>query len=205
MLTKVVAITEASPATLDAGQMGSYGVGDLVKVLDNVDVVRSLQRGHGEWAEAMLPVGWLSEGGVISWRGGLGGCGGGMTHIHMIGCPWVGTNLLNDVRFIRGLTTDFGQSGQDPADLPRWRPQGTFSCATYIGVHVSYWLNADSCSIIFIFILTLILTVNTNNTNNFCSTTNSSNITSSTPPSKPSNPNIGGHLWHIMDIQPSSS
>lgn len=31
-------------------------MGDLVRVGEGVDGVRGLQRGHGEWADAMLPV-----------------------------------------------------------------------------------------------------------------------------------------------------
>ena len=33
-----------------------FVVGDLVRITEDADRVKLLQRGHGEWAEAMLPV-----------------------------------------------------------------------------------------------------------------------------------------------------
>ena len=34
----------------------SFAVGDIVQVLTDMDQVRDLQQGHGEWTEAMTPV-----------------------------------------------------------------------------------------------------------------------------------------------------
>ena len=34
-----------------------FAVGDLVQICSDVERIKMLQRGHGEWAEAMLPVG----------------------------------------------------------------------------------------------------------------------------------------------------
>lgn len=33
-----------------------FAVGDLVQICSDVDRIKMLQRGHGEWAEAMVPV-----------------------------------------------------------------------------------------------------------------------------------------------------
>lgn len=35
---------------------GGFAVGDLVQVCADQERVKTLQRGHGEWAEAMAPV-----------------------------------------------------------------------------------------------------------------------------------------------------
>lgn len=35
---------------------GGFAVGDLVQVCADQERVKALQRGHGEWAEAMAPV-----------------------------------------------------------------------------------------------------------------------------------------------------
>lgn len=34
----------------------SFAVGDLVQICNDLDKIKLLQRGHGEWAEAMAPV-----------------------------------------------------------------------------------------------------------------------------------------------------
>lgn len=34
----------------------SFAVGDLVQICNDLDKIKLLQRGHGEWAEAMTPV-----------------------------------------------------------------------------------------------------------------------------------------------------
>lgn len=50
----------SSPATTttssDAGQATQFNVGDYVKICNDMDRIKILQRGHGEWAEAMAPV-----------------------------------------------------------------------------------------------------------------------------------------------------
>lgn len=38
---------------------GAFVVGDLVQVCSDQERVKALQRGHGEWAEAMAPVSLL--------------------------------------------------------------------------------------------------------------------------------------------------
>lgn len=36
--------------------MNTFGVGELVKVLEDIDSVKRLQAGHGEWTDSMAPV-----------------------------------------------------------------------------------------------------------------------------------------------------
>ena len=43
----------AAQANTTAG--GQYAVGDLVQICGDVERMKVLQRGHGEWAEAMSP------------------------------------------------------------------------------------------------------------------------------------------------------
>lgn len=38
------------------GGSSQFLVGDLVQICYDIDRIKLLQRGHGEWAEAMLPV-----------------------------------------------------------------------------------------------------------------------------------------------------
>jgi len=38
-------------------QVNTFAVGELVKVLDDIDSVKRLQVGHGEWTDSMAPVG----------------------------------------------------------------------------------------------------------------------------------------------------
>ena len=52
-LTAATAGGETSPA---GGQQ--FVVGDLVQICSDVERMKLLQRGHGEWAEAMMPVGY---------------------------------------------------------------------------------------------------------------------------------------------------
>ena len=37
--------------------MTSFGVGELVQVLEDMEGVKRLQAGHGEWTDSMTPVG----------------------------------------------------------------------------------------------------------------------------------------------------
>lgn len=38
------------------GGSSPFNVGDLVQICYDLERIKLLQRGHGEWAEAMLPV-----------------------------------------------------------------------------------------------------------------------------------------------------
>lgn len=42
-----------APPTL---QVNTFGVGDLVRVLDDMESVKRLQASHGEWTDSMAPV-----------------------------------------------------------------------------------------------------------------------------------------------------
>ena len=46
-----VAVTQPLPQ-----QSQQFAVGDLVQITSDVERLKALQKGHGEWAEAMLPV-----------------------------------------------------------------------------------------------------------------------------------------------------
>lgn len=47
------------------GGSSQFHVGDLVQICYDIDRIKLLQRGHGEWAEAMLPV-RLKDGFVLT-------------------------------------------------------------------------------------------------------------------------------------------
>jgi E3 ubiquitin-protein ligase mind-bomb len=49
--------------TNETGFQGSqqFAVGDLVQICGDVERMKLLQRGHGEWAEAMVPVSALFQ------------------------------------------------------------------------------------------------------------------------------------------------
>ena len=49
------AVLGSGATTTGAGSSSQFVV-DLVQISSDVDKVKMLQRGHGEWAEAMLPV-----------------------------------------------------------------------------------------------------------------------------------------------------
>lgn len=53
VLTKVQISMPETSTTLDNQ---SFAVGDLVQICNDLDKIKLLQRGHGEWAEAMAPV-----------------------------------------------------------------------------------------------------------------------------------------------------
>ena len=59
VLTKV---NTASSSGSGQGESGAtqFAFGDLVQICSDQDRIKMLQRGHGEWAEAMLPVSILS-------------------------------------------------------------------------------------------------------------------------------------------------
>jgi E3 ubiquitin-protein ligase mind-bomb len=55
VLTKVNTNSSAASASSDTGSATQFAVGDLVQICSDVERIKMLQRGHGEWAEAMLP------------------------------------------------------------------------------------------------------------------------------------------------------
>ena len=56
VLTKVNTASSSSvSATAERGTI-HFAVGDLVQIVSDPERIKTLQRGHGEWAEAMLPV-----------------------------------------------------------------------------------------------------------------------------------------------------
>jgi len=52
----VTASAVASTSSSETGGTQQFTVGDLVQICGDIERVKLLQRGHGEWAEAMLPV-----------------------------------------------------------------------------------------------------------------------------------------------------
>lgn len=56
VLTKVPDSTGAEGGEEDASGVSQFQVGDYVQICSDLERIKSLQRGHGEWAEAMLPV-----------------------------------------------------------------------------------------------------------------------------------------------------
>lgn len=42
------------------GDGTQFAVGDFVKISNDLERIKVLQRGHGEWAEAMLPVSYCT-------------------------------------------------------------------------------------------------------------------------------------------------
>lgn len=56
MLTKANVVRSGEVAAGAEGGSSQFLVGDLVQICYDIDRIKLLQRGHGEWAEAMLPV-----------------------------------------------------------------------------------------------------------------------------------------------------
>lgn len=56
MLTKANVVRSGEVAAGAEGGASQFHVGDLVQICYDIDRIKLLQRGHGEWAEAMLPV-----------------------------------------------------------------------------------------------------------------------------------------------------
>jgi len=60
VLTKVstpsTAGASASETTTPTPPVAQFTVGDLVQICSDAEKIKLLQRGHGEWAEAMIPV-----------------------------------------------------------------------------------------------------------------------------------------------------
>lgn len=61
MLTKANVVRSGEVAAGAEGGTSQFLVGDLVQICYDIDRIKLLQRGHGEWAEAMLPVRVLSS------------------------------------------------------------------------------------------------------------------------------------------------
>lgn len=55
VLTKVNTSSSVASASSEAGSTTQFAVGDLVQICSDVERIKMLQRGHGEWADAMLP------------------------------------------------------------------------------------------------------------------------------------------------------
>lgn len=60
VLTKANVVRSGEVAAGAEGGTSQFLVGDLVQICYDIDRIKLLQRGHGEWAEAMLPVRVLS-------------------------------------------------------------------------------------------------------------------------------------------------
>lgn len=56
VLTKANVVRSGEVAAGAEGGSSQFHVGDLVQICYDIDRIKLLQRGHGEWAEAMLPV-----------------------------------------------------------------------------------------------------------------------------------------------------
>ena len=56
VLTKVSTASSSTSIASDASAAAQFAVGDLVQICSDTERIKVLQRGHGEWAEAMLPV-----------------------------------------------------------------------------------------------------------------------------------------------------
>lgn len=56
VLTKVNAGSSSSSGQSDTSSITQFAVGDLVQICSDTERIKVLQRGHGEWAEAMMPV-----------------------------------------------------------------------------------------------------------------------------------------------------
>ena len=56
VLTKVHTPSSAASGSSETSVPTQFAVGDLVQICSDVERIKMLQRGHGEWAEAMLPV-----------------------------------------------------------------------------------------------------------------------------------------------------
>lgn len=55
VLTKVITANSSS-ASAESAVAHQFVVGDLVQICNDMERMKLLQRGHGEWAEAMMPV-----------------------------------------------------------------------------------------------------------------------------------------------------
>lgn len=61
VLTKVNPLNvSTSVVHNEASSLIQFSVGDLVQICNDPERIKLLQRGHGEWAEAMAPVSVLS-------------------------------------------------------------------------------------------------------------------------------------------------
>ncbi|ESP05408.1 hypothetical protein LOTGIDRAFT_208430 [Lottia gigantea] len=55
VLTKVNTPSSSTSVTSETPTVVQFAVGDLVQICNDVERIKVLQRGHGEWAEAMIP------------------------------------------------------------------------------------------------------------------------------------------------------
>lgn len=63
VLTKANVVRSGEVAAGAEGGTSQFLVGDLVQICYDIDRIKQLQKGHGEWAEAMLPVSLLADAG----------------------------------------------------------------------------------------------------------------------------------------------
>ena len=56
VLTKVNTASTSSSSSNESTTTTQFAVGDLVQICSDMERMKIQQRGHGEWAEAMLPV-----------------------------------------------------------------------------------------------------------------------------------------------------
>ena len=56
VLTRVNTTASVTSSSADTSTPTQFAVGDLVQICCDVENMKILQRGHGEWADAMLPV-----------------------------------------------------------------------------------------------------------------------------------------------------
>lgn len=55
VLTKVNTGSSSSSGQSESSSVTQFAVGDLVQICSDTERIKALQRGHGEWAEAMMP------------------------------------------------------------------------------------------------------------------------------------------------------
>ncbi|XP_059159077.1 E3 ubiquitin-protein ligase MIB1-like isoform X2 [Physella acuta] len=55
VLTKVSTASSSTSIASDTSTAAQFAVGDLVQICSDAERIKVLQRGHGEWAEAMMP------------------------------------------------------------------------------------------------------------------------------------------------------
>ncbi|CAD5112184.1 DgyrCDS1418 [Dimorphilus gyrociliatus] len=55
VLTKANTLPSSASSSENSSANTNFSVGDIVQICSDIERIKSLQRGHGEWAEAMLP------------------------------------------------------------------------------------------------------------------------------------------------------
>lgn len=56
VLTKANTLPSSASSSENSSANTNFAVGDIVQICSDIERIKALQRGHGEWAEAMLPV-----------------------------------------------------------------------------------------------------------------------------------------------------